>query len=75
MMNVKQTLVMETIRNERTYNLILPVGAPYGEAYDAAFEFLNGVLEMSKQAVERANQEPVVLQESDRVAGSPVEGE
>jgi hypothetical protein len=41
-------------KNGRTYVFSMPVGAPFGEAYDVAFGVLNEILELSKKAAENA---------------------
>lgn len=53
-MNVQSMVVIEIERNGRLYTFSMPVGAPYGEAYDAAFEALQSVLDMARQSAERA---------------------
>ena len=40
--------------SDRVYRFELPVGAPFGEAYDAAFKVLKEILAMSNQALEAA---------------------
>lgn len=53
-MNVKSYIDIEIVKNERVYHFFMPVGAPFGEAYDAAFESLTSITEMAKNAVEMA---------------------
>jgi hypothetical protein len=53
-MNVKSYVDVEVVKSERVYHFLMPVGAPFGEAYDAAFEALGSITEMAKQAVENA---------------------
>jgi hypothetical protein len=53
-MDMKSALVMTIVQNENTYTFIMPAGASLGEAYNAAFQALQNVLELSKDAVERA---------------------
>lgn len=36
----------------RTYHFSMPVGAPFGEAYDVAFGILNEILKLSQKAAE-----------------------
>jgi len=52
--DVKSNVVMEIKKDDRSYCLIIPHGAPYGELYDALFKMLQDVVEMSKTAVESA---------------------
>lgn len=51
-MSITSRIMIEIKKNERTYGFSIPVGAPFGEAYDAAFEILQEVVEMAKQAVD-----------------------
>lgn len=53
-MNLRSAIIIEVVKNERTYQLTLPVGAPYGEAYDATFEILGKILELAQAATEQA---------------------
>lgn len=41
---------------ERMYQFYMPVGAPYGEAYDAAFSVSAKILELAKDAVDKSKQ-------------------
>lgn len=52
-MDALSTIVLKTQRNERTFEFIIPVGAQYGEAYDAAFEILMHVSKMAQTAAEQ----------------------
>lgn len=52
-MNFKTTLNFEVTQNERTYCVSIPVGAPYGEAYDAIFKCLEGIVEWQKKSIEQ----------------------
>jgi len=69
-MNVKSYIDIEIVKNERTYHFFMPVGAPFGEAYDAAFEALSNVTEMAKKATENAK--PKDMTESEEVAAEVV---
>lgn len=48
---------IKVVKNEREYKFSIPLGAPYGEAYDAAFEALKKVIEMSSKAVAEAQKQ------------------
>ena len=55
-MAIKAHVSVEVVKNERTYIFSIPVGAPYGEAYDAVseakqtvFDLLSKSLEVDKQ--------------------------
>ncbi len=45
---------MEIKKNDRVYSLAIPQGAPYGELYDALFNMLQDVVELSKKAADQA---------------------
>jgi hypothetical protein len=53
-MELKSVVVIETKKNDRIFQFSMPVGAPFGECYDACFEVLNKVVELSKEAAEAA---------------------
>ena len=53
-MNLKSAVIFEVIKEERLYRFEIPVGAPYGECYDAGFAFLKKVEELSAEAVKKA---------------------
>jgi len=55
-MNLRSMVTVEIIKNERTYTFSIPVGAPFGEAYDAANETMLAVLDMAKNNAEQAKQ-------------------
>lgn len=52
-MDLKTTLNFEVTKNERTYRVIIPLGAPYGEAYDAVFSCLEGIVDLQRKGVEQ----------------------
>lgn len=56
-MNMKSEVVMEFEKNERLYKFCMPMNAPYGEAYDAAFEALQEIVDLAKKAAERAKRQ------------------
>lgn len=53
-MNVKSFVVIEIEKNDNRFSFMMPVGAPFGEAYDACYEALNHIVEFSKKAAEQA---------------------
>ena len=53
-MDIKSYIDLEIVKNDRTYHFFMPVGSPFGEAYDAAFEALTKITDLAKQAVETA---------------------
>jgi hypothetical protein len=58
-MDVKSYVDVVVTKNDRVYHFYMPVGAPFGEAYDASFEVLSGITEMAKQAAENARPKDV----------------
>lgn len=48
------TIVIE--KNGKKYSFVMPVGANWGESYDACFECLLKIVELSKQAAEAMQQ-------------------
>jgi hypothetical protein len=53
----KAAVIFESVKGEkaeRTYQFIIPVGAPYGEVFDVAFEVLAAAEDLSKKALEAA---------------------
>jgi hypothetical protein len=55
-MEVKNVLTIQIEKNERIYTFSIPMGAPYGECIDVAFEVLKGVNELSQQAVKNTQE-------------------
>lgn len=53
-MDQKGYIHLEVVKGERAYAFQLPIGAPFGEAYDAAFQVLQEILKMAKDASEKA---------------------
>jgi len=53
---MKQILVKEIVKGENTYRFELPVGVPFGEAYDAAFEALVEMSKLTANAVEKVKE-------------------
>lgn len=52
-MDLKTTLNFEVKKNERTYCFSIPLGAPYGETYDAIFACFEAVTDLQKKALEQ----------------------
>jgi hypothetical protein len=56
-MEQKSAVIFETKKGEkgeRVYQLLIPVGAPFGEVFDVVFEMLASAESLSKQALENA---------------------
>lgn len=58
-MSVDQKAIvrLELEKNERNYAFEMPIGSPFGESYDAAFEFLKKITDMANEAAKRAERE------------------
>lgn len=54
-MDIISRVELKTEKNERTYHLILPAGAPYGEVCDVLFEAMGKIAEMMKESASRIN--------------------
>lgn len=59
-MDLKTKVSIEIVREnndkKNTYQFIMDYGVPLGEAYDVCHEVLQRILELSKQASDRAQQ-------------------
>ena len=64
-MEIRNVIDIEIKKNERTYHFYMPVGAPYGEAYDVAFEALARITELAKQAADQAKPKELVEEPSE----------
>lgn len=78
-MIVKSNIVVEVSKpygdkgESRTYSFIIPIGAPFGEAFDAAFETLSAVLDLSKKAIEDAKKNAPESAPSENVVAEVVQ--
>lgn len=53
-MELKSVVHMEVKKNDRSYVFAMPVGAPFGECYDACFQVLEKIVALTQQAAEQA---------------------
>lgn len=53
-MDMKSVVVLEVKKGDNLFQFLMPIGAPFGECYDAAFQALGKVTEMMKEAAEKA---------------------
>jgi len=62
-MDQRGLISLEVKKGDNTFVFLMPIGAPLGEAYDAAFECLQEILGMSQRAAEQAKpaQEPELM--------------
>lgn len=65
-MNLKSIIIAEVVKGENVYRFEMPVGAPFGECYDAAFQMLNKITELAKEAA--ANAKPAEPKAEDVTA-------
>lgn len=67
-MNIKSAVVIEVEKGEHTFMFSMPLGCPLGTAYDAAFQVLRDIVELSKNAVEQVKQpdpiEPEIVEKN-----------
>lgn len=52
-MEVKSRIHFEAEKNGNIYFMSMPAGAPLGESYDAVFEILLKIVELSKSAADK----------------------
>ena len=55
---MKQSAVVkiDVEKNDRLFEFIMPIGAPYGEVYDTLFEMLKEVTDMMNKAAKQAEE-------------------
>ena len=53
-MNEKLVINFEVEKDGKKFSFSMPYGSSYGAAYDAAHDFMTKILEMSKNATEKA---------------------
>jgi len=58
-MTQKAVIYLEVEKNDHKYSFTMPIGAPLGEVYDAAFEMLQEIVKLANEAVEKAEQKKV----------------
>ena len=58
-MNTKQIVQIEVEKNGRLFVFNIPNGSSYGDSFDAAFEVIQEILKMSKEAVDQMQPKPV----------------
>jgi hypothetical protein len=56
-MNLKSCVAIEITKNDRLYTFVMPVGSPFGEAYDVAYEVLNKIAELARDGAQGAKRE------------------
>ena len=54
-MDMKNCIEFSTVKGDnRVYTFHIPSGAPFGEMYDAAFEFLSQTISLAQEAAAKA---------------------
>lgn len=48
-MNLKSCVTVEVTKNDRLYTFTMPVGSPFGEAYDVAYEILLKIADLARE--------------------------
>lgn len=59
-MELKQNLILESVKGDFNFAFHMPTGATWGNAIDAAFEVLQKLNELSLQSIQAANPNPAV---------------
>lgn len=68
-MEVRSCVQFDVVKESRTYSFIMPVGGSLGEGYDAAFQVLEKILEMSKNAADKAKPAQPAEEKKDEANG------
>lgn len=55
-MDIRSHVVIEIKKEDHTFSFSMPLGAPFGKAYDAAYEVLQHIVELSRKAADQAKQ-------------------
>jgi hypothetical protein len=56
-MEINSSLIVKVVKNERTYQFIIPANSPYGELVDAAFEVFVQMDAIRTQQLEKIKKE------------------
>lgn len=62
----KLAVSFEVKKGDNVYTFTMPYQCPLGEAYDAAYEVLSDIVDMSQRAYEKAKQEEVAEKADDK---------
>ena len=70
-MEMKPRIIFEYNKDERSYRLDIPHGAPLGECYDACFAFLEKLFDKIRENTEKTKpQQPVEEKGNDEEENS-----
>lgn len=64
-MEFKQILSLEVVKNDKTYLLHLPVGAPLGDAYEATWEMLKKIADLINESADKSKMETTLKNGDD----------
>jgi len=65
---LKQTAILEVVRQDRVYTMILPNNAPLGELHDVIFQMRSFVVDKINESINAEKpKEPVEIQENPKV--------
>ena len=65
-MELKQSIILEAIKNEFAFEFHMPNGASWGNAIDAAFEVIQKLHELSQQSAQAMKPiDPVVVEKGE----------
>ena len=67
-MEVKNVICFEIEKEDRIYRLEMPMGAPLGEAYEVASNFLERMIELINENAEKAKLEEKPKEEAEEKA-------
>jgi hypothetical protein len=76
-MELKQNLILESIKDDFSFLFHMPTGATWGNAIDAAFEVLQKLNELSAQSIQQANPNQAVqpVEEQPAIEPTVVQGD
>ena len=70
-MDIKSNITFEVKIEDRTYKMEMPVGAPLGEAYGAASQFMDKIIELiNDHAAKQKAKEDEPSEEKDESSAS-----
>jgi hypothetical protein len=73
-MDQKAALIFERKKEDRNYQFIVPLEAPFGEVFDVIFEMLTAAQEFSKQALDATQKSLEESKVKDAEAKKALEG-
>jgi len=52
-MDLRSMVSVEVTKNDHKFTFLMPIGAPFGETYDAAFEVLSKIAELQQENLKK----------------------